>query len=113
MSWLVAVLGLQSDGRFAESLFQCAPGSVLVRALLCVLVSGSGWNPCIARGELPDALVRDAENPRGVAVHRPQQNMNLIYICESVFWWNPGRIKSSTTSSRWVRREVKLTTIGC
>ena len=94
MSWLVAVLGLQSDERFAESLFKCALGLVLVRTLLCVLVLGSGWKPCLARGELLDALVQDGENPRGVAVHRPQRTMNLISLCESVFWWNPGRKKN-------------------
>ena len=80
MLWLVAVFGLQSGGRFVEFLLMCVPGSVLVRTLLCVLVSGSGWKQCCAKGEPQDVLVQEGTNPIWVAVHRFRRIMNCIFL---------------------------------
>ena len=112
MPWLEALFGLQCDGRFAEYLFQCTLGSIQERTLLCILVSGSSWQPCPDREELLDELALGEAKPNGAVVLRPWRTMNLTFLRTFVFWWRPGKIRSSTSSSQRVRREAILTTIG-
>ena len=69
MLWMISALGLQSDGKYIESLLLCIPELALVISLHCILVSGSIKRKCLAIEVPLDVLILEGPKLRGDAVY--------------------------------------------